>query len=124
MAINNITTMNDVFNSQKMRDWTNPAGGAEKPGGDFKLEGFDEIAKVAPSEKSQSFSELLANQIMDVNKLQKEANTAIEKLVSGESKNIHETMLAVEKAEIAFKTMNQVRSKVIDAYKEVMRMQV
>ena len=33
-------------------------------------------------------------------------------------------MLAVEKADIAFKTMNQVRTKVIDAYKEIMRMQV
>ena len=48
----------------------------------------------------------------------------VEVLVSGKSKNIHETMLAVEKAEIAFKTMNQIRTKVIDAYKEVMRMQV
>ncbi|EPZ51823.1 flagellar hook-basal body complex protein FliE [Halobacteriovorax sp. GFR7] len=120
MAINNITTMNDVFNSHKMREWTSPTGGAEE----FKLEGFDELSKVTPSERSQSFSEMLSNQIMDVNNLQKEANTAIEKLVSGESKNIHETMLAVERAEIAFKTMNQVRNKVIDAYKEVMRMQV
>ena len=46
------------------------------------------------------------------------------KLASGKSKNIHETMLAVENAEIAFKTMNQIRMKVIDAYKEIMRMQM
>ena len=37
---------------------------------------------------------------------------------------MHETLLAVEKADIAFKAMNQIRLKVLDAYKEVMRMQV
>ena len=51
--------------------------------------------------------------------MQTEANTAIKRLASGESKNIHETMLAVEKADIAFKTMNQIRGKIIDAYKEI-----
>ncbi len=45
-------------------------------------------------------------------------------LASGQTKNISETMLAVENAEIAFKTMNQVRMKVIEAYKEIMRMQM
>ena len=72
----------------------------------------------------QSFSEILAKSIDNVNNLQKDADVAIQKLVSGQSSNIHETMLAVEKAEIAFKTINQVRMKVIDAYKEVMRMQI
>ena len=54
----------------------------------------------------------------------KDADIAVQKLVTGENKNIHETLLAVEQAEIAFKTMNQIRTKVIDAYKEIMRMQV
>ena len=56
--------------------------------------------------------------------MQKDADIAVQKLVTGENKNIHETLLAVEQAEIAFKTMNQIRTKVIDAYKEIMRMQV
>ena len=59
-----------------------------------------------------------------MNGLQKEANVAIEKLATGESKDIASTMLAVEKAEIAFKAMNQIRMKVIDAYQEIMRMQI
>ena len=45
------------------------------------------------------------------------ANKAIQNLAAGKTKNIHETMLAVENAEIAFKTMNQIRMKVIEAYK-------
>jgi flagellar hook-basal body complex protein FliE len=59
-----------------------------------------------------------------VNSLQNKANESIQRLVTGENKNIHETMLTVEKAEIAFKTMNQIRQKVLDAYREVMKMQV
>ena len=76
------------------------------------------------AESTKSFSEMLATSIGEVNKLQTDANVAINKLASGESKNIHETMLAVEQAEIAFKTMNQVRSKVLDAYKQIMSMQI
>ena len=74
--------------------------------------------------ESKSFGQLLADSMVQVNDLQKNADQAIKQLVTGRSKNLHETMLAVEKAEIAFKTMNQIRLKVIDAYKEVMRMQV
>ena len=72
----------------------------------------------------KTFAEILTDSIGKVNSLQKEANVAIEQLASGKSKNLHETMLMVEQAEIAFKTMNQIRLKVLDAYKEVMRMQV
>ncbi len=72
----------------------------------------------------KSFSELLASSVTEVNSLQKDANVAIQRLATGQSKNIHETMLAVERADIAFKAMNQVRTKVIEAYREIMRMQV
>ena len=83
-----------------------------------------ELFKSSSTENRKSFSEMLSSSISEVNGLQKDADTAIQKLVTGESKNLHETLLAVEKADIAFKAMNQVRMKVIDAYKEVMRMQV
>lgn len=75
-------------------------------------------------ETGKSFGDFLADSLGKVNSLQKEANVAMEKLASGESQNMHETLLAVEKAEIAFKMMNQVRSKVIDAYREIMKMQI
>jgi flagellar hook-basal body complex protein FliE len=72
----------------------------------------------------KSFGEFLKESVVQVNDLQGKANVAIQKLATGESKNIHETLLLVEQADLAFKTMNQVRLKVIDAYKEVMKMQV
>jgi flagellar hook-basal body complex protein FliE len=73
---------------------------------------------------TKSFGEFLQDSIGKVNSLQNEANVAMEKLASGESQNLHETLLAVEKADIAFRTMNQVRTKVIDAYREIMKMQI
>jgi len=76
------------------------------------------------SQEVKSFSQFLAEGIEEVNKLQNQANVAIQKLASGESKDIHETLLAVEQADLAFQMMNKIRGKVISAYQEVMRMQI
>ena len=73
---------------------------------------------------STTFSETLRSSVEKVNEAQVQADTAIKELVSGRTKNIHETMLAVEKADASLKLMMQVRNKVLDAYREIMRMQV
>lgn len=83
-----------------------------------------DAASGADKAGSRTFGDFLLESIGKVNDMQNQADTAVQKLASGESKNLHETLLAVEKADIAFKTFNQVRTKVIDAYKEIMRMQV
>jgi len=66
----------------------------------------------------------LKNSMEEVNQLQNEADRSIEQLVAGESKNLHETMIAMEKANISFRLMMEVRNKIIEAYQDVMRMQV
>lgn len=70
------------------------------------------------------FSDLFRKTVDSVNVDQVNANTAIKELVAGRNKNIHETMLAIEKADTSLKLMMQVRNKVLDAYREIMRMQV
>jgi len=75
-------------------------------------------------EVQQTFADFLKNSLDKVNTLQHDANQAIQDLASGKSSNIHETLLKAEEADIAFRMMNQVRGKVIDAYKEIMRMQI
>ena len=87
---------------------------------DFK----NEFPELEESQSSKGFGEFLADSVAKVNGLQQDANVAMQKLASGESKNLHETLLAVERADIAFKQMNQVRMKVIDAYREIMKMQI
>jgi flagellar hook-basal body complex protein FliE len=81
-------------------------------------------ASVKQSEGGISFADTLAESLNRVNKIQQEADQAIEKLVAGKTQNIHETMLAVGKADTAFRMTMQVRNKIIEAYQEVLRMQV
>lgn len=122
MAIQNIGGIQDILSRYDSKSWSKSAEVNEFK--DFKLEGNFELDKVGGAGKPESFGDFLTTSLNEVNNLQHQANTAIQKLVTGESKNLHETMLSVEKAEIAFKTMNQVRQKVIDAYREIMRMQI
>ncbi|MER3522564.1 MAG: flagellar hook-basal body complex protein FliE [Ignavibacteria bacterium] len=75
-------------------------------------------------ETNISFSETLNQAVRDVNALQGEAGKAIERMVSGEATDLHEVMIAVEKAKTSFELLMEIRNKAIDAYKEIMRMQV
>jgi flagellar hook-basal body complex protein FliE len=59
-----------------------------------------------------------------VNDLSQQSDQAIQGLATGENRNLHETMIAVEKASLSFQFMSQVRNKALEAYQEVMRMQV
>jgi flagellar hook-basal body complex protein FliE len=72
----------------------------------------------------KNFADSLKEAVQSVNTLQKDADVMSQKLATGETKNIPEVMLAVEKADIALKLMVQVRNKMIEAYQEIMRMQV
>ncbi len=71
-----------------------------------------------------AFGKLLDQSIGRVNKLQNQADTAIHDLTTGNRSDIHQTMIAVEKASVAFDLMMQVRNKIINAYETVMRMSV
>ncbi|MBW2644631.1 MAG: flagellar hook-basal body complex protein FliE [Deltaproteobacteria bacterium] len=75
-------------------------------------------------EDDGSFGKVLKSKIEEINKLQLDADSAIAKVELSDSGSIHEAMIALEKASISFKTMLQVRNKILEAYQEVMRMQV
>jgi len=74
--------------------------------------------------KASSFGQVLKDSLSQVNALQREADTAIQGLAMGATGTLHDTMLAIQKAELSFKLMMQVRNKIVEAYQEVLRMQV
>ncbi len=74
--------------------------------------------------QEKSFAQILKDSSEKVNLYQEQANIAIKELVAGRNKNIHETMLTIERADTSLKLMMQVRNKILEAYKEIMRMQV
>lgn len=71
-----------------------------------------------------SFGSVLQQSLDQVNRRQSEADAAIGDLATGRSTDIHQTMIAVEKASISFELMMQIRNKVIAAYDQIMRTQV
>ena len=81
-------------------------------------------APTATPARGASFANVLQDSLKQVNALQNEADQAIESLATGGPATLHDTMLAVEKAELSFKLMMQVRNKIVEAYQEILRMQV
>jgi flagellar hook-basal body complex protein FliE len=75
-------------------------------------------------DEGASFGTMLKDSFNTVNRLHNESELHIKSLALGEKKDIHQTMIAMEKADISFKLMMAVRDKVIRAYEEVMRMQI
>lgn len=70
------------------------------------------------------FGKFLEEMVSKVNQQQTSADQSIQSLATGESKGLHEVMLAVEKASISFQMLTQVRNKAVEAYQEIMRMPV
>ncbi|MDE3034386.1 MAG: flagellar hook-basal body complex protein FliE [Nitrospirota bacterium] len=66
----------------------------------------------------------LKDAIAKVNEVQVEATQAVEKLATGESQNVHQTMIALQKADVSFQLMMQLRNKIVTAYEEIQRMQI
>ena len=72
----------------------------------------------------KSFADTLKSAINEVNEMQQVSNKKMQELSVGKTDNVADVMIASEKADIAMRVMVQVRNKVIDAYNEIMRMQV
>jgi flagellar hook-basal body complex protein FliE len=79
---------------------------------------------LTPQTEQKSFGDTLKDAVNSVNELQKTADRKMEDLATGKAQSIPDVMIAAEKADIALKLMVQVRNKVIEAYQEVMKMQV
>jgi flagellar hook-basal body complex protein FliE len=71
-----------------------------------------------------SFKNALLDSLKQVNSMQQEANRAVENLMTGGSSNPAEVLTAVQKADVAFRMMMQVRNKVVQAYQEIKDIQI
>ncbi|HET6466274.1 MAG TPA: flagellar hook-basal body complex protein FliE [Nitrospiria bacterium] len=76
------------------------------------------------SKADGSFVDTLKDSIRDINQIQIQAEQAIADVVGGNKQDLHQTMVAIEKADVSFQLMMQVRNKIISAYEEILRMQI
>lgn len=77
-----------------------------------------------PGATTQSFTDLLSKAVGNVNADQVEADQSIATYLSGKQENLHETMIQLEKADVSLRLLVNVRNKAVDAYREIMRMQI
>jgi len=83
-------------------------------------------AKTAAAGPAQgkSFKELLLDSLNEVNRLQDEADKGVQRLLTGETDNVPEVLVAVNKAGIAFDLLMEIRNKLTDAYREIQQMRL
>jgi flagellar hook-basal body complex protein FliE len=72
----------------------------------------------------EGFGSILKDSLGQVNHLHHKANQAVEALAAGRSTDVHNTMIALQKADVSFRLLMQIRNKVVSAYETVMRMQI
>jgi flagellar hook-basal body complex protein FliE len=96
-------------NTLRPVELANPAGIRPVPDG-----------AAAPGE----FRTLLEGAVRSVEDARGNATASVERLLSGQAEELHQTVLATQRAEISFELFLQVRNKVVQAYQEVMRMQM
>ncbi len=70
------------------------------------------------------FMSVLADAINQTNEYQLISNQNVERLVTGEVENLHDVIIAGQKADISLRLLTGVRGKLLDAYQEIMRMQI
>lgn len=68
------------------------------------------------------FTDWLTQQVAHTNDLIVQADDGVRKLALGETENLHQVMIGLEKAKLSFELLMQVRNKLLDAYQDVMRM--
>ncbi len=104
----------------------NPITGIQPP--QRPVSPLEQFGKSSASSKASSgidqFADLLTDQIRDVNTMQTDANSMVHSLLTGGDVNEAEVLTAVQKADLAFRMLLQVRNKLIEAYREVQQIQI
>lgn len=78
----------------------------------------------APPSQGPSFIDTLKQMIEEVNQLHQESKEKQEAFIKGEPVEIHDVMIAAEKAKTSFQLLMEIRNKFLDFYREIIRLQI
>jgi flagellar hook-basal body complex protein FliE len=95
---------------------TIPVQGLPQPNMDL---GSAATSTSANSPEDSGFLDTLRSAVDQVNDIQSQANSSVGSMLSGDGQDVHSAMIAVEKANLTFELMVQVRNKIVSAYQEV-----
>jgi flagellar hook-basal body complex protein FliE len=82
------------------------------------------LSKAETVQGAGSFKDMLLDSINDVNSMQQDADRVVEQMATGGDVNPAEVLTAVQKADIAFRMMMQIRNKIVQAYQEVQNIRI
>lgn len=85
---------------------------------------LDLARKTPTASKGTGFGDALANALKEVSQEQGKADNQAVQLALGQNVDVHDAVLSMDEAQLSFQYALQIRNKLIDAYQEVMRMQV
>jgi flagellar hook-basal body complex protein FliE len=80
-------------------------------------------SSVSPS-SGANFENMLSGLVNDVAQKQAAASSSVTGLLSGQNVSLHQAMISMEEANVSFQMMVEVRSRLLDSYQELMRMQI
>jgi len=80
--------------------------------------------RVTAAPAGASFADTLKNSIQEVSRLQQDASQAVQDLATGKTDDVTGVMTAMEKSDLAFKTLLAIRAKLMDAYEEIKNISV
>jgi flagellar hook-basal body complex protein FliE len=83
-----------------------------------------ELPEAGQTRSKSSFSQYLRSCIEGVDRLQQEADKATGEIATGTAESVHQAMIAMEKADVSFRMMVEVRNRIVRAYEEILKMQV
>lgn len=92
---------------------------------DPQNEGLGELRHLDISDiDDRSFADMVKDAVQSVDQMQKVTDQNVEAVLAGKAENIHEVMIAMEKSQLSFQLMVEVRNRVVETYQELSRMQI
>ncbi len=100
---------------------TNPLSRLQAP---LPVTPVEPLGQASAAAAEVSFGDVFEQAVAQVDHFQKNSQEMVDRFLRGEEVEVHEMVMAGQRAEIAFDLFQQVRNKVVQAYQEVMRMQI
>jgi len=114
----------NIFNPDQIKSVFESSGRLNESSMNPEVGSFPAPVGSTKGPAESKFEQALKETISRVNETQNSADASVRRMAAGQEPNIHNTMLQLEQAEISLKLAMQVRSKALEAYQEIMRMQV
>lgn len=88
------------------------------------LEGTGAMRPARPTTTGESFGRLLSESVRSVDSSMKIADVNVQDFIAGKNENVHEVMISMQRAQLSFQLLVEIRNKAIETYQEINRMQI